>query len=371
MSTRYDLPRQSGSNALLRNMLVWGLPILGWAVLVLCFVVFLAPGEEGAASAEAVPAAEQPAAGGAPAPAETPAAPGAPAAPASAEQPKPAASEQPRTAQTAQAALPTAPYDFTGAVSKLGLPKEELCQTGILVDPATRKVLWAKNADKAVPIASMTKMMTLLLTEEDLASGVVSRDTVIRVTKAAYEIGGSQVWLDPRESFPLSELLKAVAIKSANDAAYLVGEYLGRGDIDAFVARMNRRAGELGMKATHFYDPHGLGDDRKRHNTASAHDMVILAEALLAYPEVIKLASTRMDTFRNGKTELKNHNNLVFNRVPGVDGLKTGYTDAAGFCVTITCLRDGRRLLGCVTGYKRPKDRDAFCKALLDWGYAH
>lgn len=373
MSTRYDLPKQSASSPLLRNLFVWGLPILGWAVLVLCFVTFLAPeGEEPSApAADRQPAQALPAAppasdsSAAQRPSASPAQP--PAASASAFP----VDGSPRSAAAAAAALPSAPYDFSGAVSKIGLPKEDLCLAGILVDPAARKVLWAKHADRAVPIASMTKMMTLLLAEEDLAAGVVSRDTVIQVTKEAYEIGGSQVWLDPRESFPLSELLKAVAIKSANDAAYLVGEYLGRGDIDAFVARMNRRAEALGMKTTHFYDPHGLGDSQKRHNTASPHDMVILGEALLAYPEVIRLASTRMDTFRSGKTELKNHNNLVFDRVPGVDGLKTGYTNAAGFCVTFSCLRDGRRLLGCVTGYKRPKDRDAFCKALLDWGYAH
>ncbi len=362
---RYDLPQGHRTQRLSRTLFVWGLPILGWAVLVLLFVVFVAPADENKpldAVADEAPATSQevPAA----VPSEIPDTPVSPA-PVSGEQ----TAATPSQTLPVHTVLASAAYDFTGAASKIGLKKEELCATGILVDPATRKVLWAKAADKSVPIASMTKMMTMLLAEEDLAKGVISRDSVIQVTRAAYEIGGSQVWLDPRESFPLSELMKAIAIKSANDAAYLVAEYLGRGDISAFIARMNQRAKELNMKSTLFYEPHGLGDAQKRNNTASAHDMVLLAEALLHYPKAIELASTRMDTFRNGKTELKNHNNLVFQRVPGVDGLKTGYTKASGFCVTFTCLRNNRRLIGCVTGYASAKDRDAFCKALLDWGY--
>ena len=146
-----------------------------------------------------------------------------------------------------------------GAVSHIGLPQENGCATGILVDPATRKVLWAKNADKAVPIASMTKMMTLLLAEEAIAAGKVTRDTPIRVTVAAYKIGGSQVWLDPKETFPLRELIKTIAVKSANDSAYLVGEFLGGGSMAAFIEAMNARAKALGLPHTRFYDAHGLG----------------------------------------------------------------------------------------------------------------
>ncbi len=361
---RYDLPKQrsASSSGLSRTLLVWGLPIVGWAVLVLIFIIFLAPGNPAEAPSIQEPVTKTP-------PEQTPEAPQQPSAAPAPQTQTPSTVAAPANPARPTLALPSADYDFSSAVTTIGLPKETGCATGILVDPVTRKVLWAKSADKAVPIASMTKMMTMLLAEEDLASGIVSRDTIIPVSRAAHEIGGSQVWLDPRESFPLQELLKAVAIKSANDAAYLVGEYLGRGDIGAFVARMNKRAKELGMKHTQFYETHGLGDSQKRNNTASAHDMILLGEALLAFPNAMELAGTRMETFRNGKLELKNHNNLVFNRVPGVDGLKTGYTNASGFCVTISCKRNGRRLLGCVTGYKSAKERDAFCRALLDWGY--
>lgn len=341
---------QRRPSPLLRILIIWGVPLLAWVLLIVGILFFTqscSSSEEEAV--EAAPSSTLPA-----------------SAPTSSQPP---ASESTASTPTSRHAFSSAPYALDGAVSHIGLPNEAECGTGILVDPATRKILWAKNADRAVPIASMTKMMTMLLAEESIASGKVRRDTEIQVTKAAYEIGGSQVWLDPRESFPLQELLKAVAIKSANDAAYLVGEYLGGGDISAFVARMNARAKDLGMTKTTFYDAHGLGDSAKRDNVSSARDMAILAEHLLDYPEAMRLASTPMDRFRNGKTELKNHNNLVFQRVPGVDGLKTGYTKRAGYCVTVTCTRNGRRLIACVTGFKTAKNRDAFCKALLNWGY--
>ena len=377
--SKYSLPQTTSTSPLMmRHLVVWGLPFLGWVVLIVAWLMLSSSdSEEKPAATEPPSPTEQvasaqpqvPVPTPVPQPQPTPQPQPVPAAPVLPTQPTPV----PAPTQTAVAPLDQAPsfmpYDFKGAVSQIGLPKEVACNTGILVDLAARKVLWAKGAERAVPIASMTKMMTMLLAEEAIAQGRIKRDSMIPVTVNAYKIGGSQVWLDPKEVFPLSELLKAIAIKSANDAAYLVSEHLGDGDASTFVARMNARARELGMSHTSFYDAHGLGDSQKRNNLASAYDMVILAERLLAYPEVMKLAATRMDTFRNGKTELKNHNNLVFHRVPGVDGLKTGYTEASGFCVTFTCVRAGRRLIGCVTGFKSAKDRDAFCRALLDWGY--
>ena len=364
---KYDLPTTHRS--WFRILLTWGLPIAGWSLLIFLWLT-AGRGEKEKPAAEVPP--EQP-------PAAQPATPSANAAPGAAATPQagvggataqpPAAATPAAPAPGATEIYPSAPYDFAGALSYVGLSYERACGTGILVDPVTRKVLWAKSAEKAVPIASMTKMMTMLLAEEAIRAGKVARGTVIPVSVAAYEIGGSQVWLDPKESFPLSELMKAIAIKSANDAAYLVGEYLGGGDIGAFVKEMNRRAKELGMTHTTFYDAHGLGDSAKRNNLSSAYDMILLGEHLLRYPESMRLASTRMDTFRNGTLDLKNHNNLVYDRVPGVDGLKTGYTSASGFCVTFSCIRGGRRLLGCVTGFKKAKERDAFCKALLAWGY--
>jgi D-alanyl-D-alanine carboxypeptidase (penicillin-binding protein 5/6) len=261
-------------------------------------------------------------------------------------------------------------YDFSGAYTDIpGISNMSGCRSGILVDVDRHRVLWAKDADKPVAIASMTKMMTLLLIEEAIAKGSVKRDAMIKVTDAAYRIGGTQVWLDPKESFPLSELTKAIAIRSANDASYLVGEYLASGNINAFVQSMNVRAKELGMKDTHFYDPHGLGNKAKnQHNMSSAYDMILLGERLLYYPEIMKLTSTDTAWFRNGKTRLDNSNNLVRkHKIEGVDGLKTGYTDAAGFCVTFSLKHNGRRFLGCVTGFKKADARDEFCKHLIKW----
>ena len=178
------------------------------------------------------------------------------------------------------------------------------------------------------------------------------------------------IYLDPRETFPLRELLMAMTIKSANDAAYQVGDFLSNGDLPAFVAEMNTRAFELGMPGTHFINPHGLPDRQGNNSRSSAVGMVLLGEALLQYPQVMEWASTRQTFIRNGKTELTNTNNL-FRRMhcPGVDGLKTGYTRAAGFCLTFTCLRNGRRLIGVVTGAARARERDDFAFALLNWGY--
>lgn len=367
MAVRYELPKNETSFA--RHLFVWGLPLMGWVILILGWVFFFDGSKEEPEAAETgtEQVAEASAEAGA---ADTAAAAASETAPADAAEASAEAGAAGDAAGVPEKKVAvSAPYDFSGAVSKIGLVNEARCGTGILVDPATRKVLWAKSADTAVPIASMTKMMTMLLAEEAILAGRITRETVIPVSVDAYKIGGSQVWLDPKESFPLSELMKAIAIKSANDAAYLVGEYLGNGDVGAFVKDMNRRAKELGMTKTVFYETHGLGDSQKRNNLASAHDMVILGEQLLNYPEAMRLAATRMDSFRNGKTELKNHNNLVYNRVAGVNGLKTGYTRASGFCVTITCERGGRKLLACVTGFKSAKERDAFSKALLDWGY--
>ncbi len=363
MSMKYDLPNGVGKGSTIaRTLLVWGLPLIGWLLLIGLIWGF---SKGGCGGCEEEPVAEVPALPIEEAPAQE-ASTGSPLAfldrVKASETPQAQPEEQPKVQEG---------YDFSAARTTVNVKHEKSCETGILVDLDKRQVLWAKNANKRVPVASMTKMMTMLLAEEDILAGRVAREQNIPVSVAAYKIGGSQVWLDPKETFPLHELLKTVAIKSANDSAYLVAEYLGKGDVSAFIARMNKRAVELKMMDSVFYDPHGLGDGQKRNNLSTAYDMVILGERLLDYPDVMRFAKTRMDSFRDGKMQLRNANNLVFNGVEGVDGLKTGYTNAAGFCVTFTCIRNGRRLIGCVTGFDRAKDRDAFCKALLDWAYAN
>jgi len=282
-----------------------------------------------------------------------------------------AVKEPPRTRQFPAFRFQTA---WKGNIPEI--PDSSGARSGILVDADTGNVLWDKQALRPVPIASMTKMMTLLLACEDIQSGRngISLESPVKVTRAAMKIGGSQVWLDAKETFKLEELLKAVAIKSANDAAYLVAEFLGDGDVYGFVARMNRRARELGMKHTSFHNPHGLPEKAADNdNMASPADMALLAEFCLMHDNLMKWAAMPRADFRGGKTELINHNNLLPGRkypAPGVDGLKTGFINRSGYCVTITCKRAGKRMIAVVTGFDRAKNRDLFARKLLDWGYA-
>ncbi|MBP5530845.1 MAG: D-alanyl-D-alanine carboxypeptidase, partial [Lentisphaeria bacterium] len=176
-------------------------------------------------------------------------------------------------------------------------------------------------------------------------------------------------WLDPgKEQFTVRELLLGVAVKSANDAATQLGERVG-GSVENFVARMNKRAGELGMKSSVFYNPCGLTDKRRGNSKSSAADMVILGERLLEYPFLMEMCSTKQASIRDGKTVFTTTNKLIAPHYPGVDGLKTGYIRAAGSCLTFSVLRGNRRIVGCVTGFTHAKDRDYFCRRLIDWAY--
>ncbi len=249
------------------------------------------------------------------------------------------------------------------------------CTSGILIDWSTHELLWSRNPDKPVPIASMTKMMTALLLMEAMhKEHRVDMQTRVQVTPACAKIGGSQVWLDPKESFTIEELTKCVMVKSANDAAYLVGEYLAGGDYAAFVAQMNQRAVELGCSGMLFYNSHGLPPSHKSpENRATARELALLAARLLVYPDLLEICGRRMDYLRKDTpkpTELFNHNTLISKRpCAGVDGLKTGLTGGSGHCVTATCLRNGRRLIAVVNGAVDAKTRDKIASALLDWGY--
>ncbi len=240
---------------------------------------------------------------------------------------------------------------------------------GLLVDANSGRILWAKHSREPQKIASMTKMMTVLLAMEAVKKGVIMEDTSICVSAAASRIGGSQVYLKEGEVFTLEELLKSIMIVSANDSAHLVAEAIA-GDVDTFVSMMNERAKELGMHETVFYNVHGL-PLKGRHNSSSALDMAKLARELLKYPGVLQWTSTWMDTFRNGEFKMVNHNSLVnpVSGVKGVDGLKTGYYSQAGFCVTATALRGTHRLIAVVIGIENKSVRSTFVKELIEWGY--
>jgi len=248
------------------------------------------------------------------------------------------------------------------------------CRNGVLIDWDKRKILWRKDANRPVPIASLTKMMTMLLLMETVRDDPgVTLDSRVRVTREAAAVGGSQVYLDPRETFTLEELLKCVAIFSANDAAHLIAQYLGGGDAARFVERMNRRARELGLNQMHFYTPSGLPPRTGGvENRGTAMEAAFLAARLSRYPEVVKWTSTWLAWIREKSSkpfQLVNRNRLI-KECPGVVGMKTGFTQKAGFCVAAVCRRNDRVLIAVVLGCPSQKIRNRLVRDLLNWGYA-
>lgn len=271
---------------------------------------------------------------------------------------------------------PGLPFDYSKAVTGdiPSLPMSKNAKTGILVDLNTREVLWAKKSKQPVPIASMTKMMTLLLVMEGMQKDPkINLDTMIQVTREASKIGGSQAWLDPKEQFSIKDLLRTIVVHSANDSSYLLAQYFGGGDAETFVNMMNERAKELNLAGAYFSNPDGLPEkNAANENKASAEDMVFLAEKLLQYPIITEFAKLKSIVFRPDSPKpitFVNTNKLIRWDVKGVNGMKTGYTVRAGFCITVTCERDGRRLVAVATGFKTSKERDKFVRQLLDWGY--
>ena len=340
--------------------------ILGVIVLVhIIVILFITLPHRKTAGPEVTPAPTS-----APTPAENAAAPAASG--------KPAAAAAVQYRKALGASWFGKPFNYRTAVrgDLAKMPGGSAAGSGILVDLSTRNVLWCKDEKKAVPIASMAKMMTLLVAFENLSQhpewSLDMPVTISRATTRAAKEG--IIWLDVRETLPLRSLMQAVAIKSANDAAYQVAETTSGGDVEKFVAQMNARAAALGMAGTVFVNPHGLPNPDGRHSTSSAEGMVRLGERLLEYPDIMTWVGTQQlfidrPLVKGGKTDLKNTNHLVVPRYPGVDGMKTGYTRAAKFCLTFTAVRDGRRLMGCVTGFPTARDRDVFARRMLDWGY--
>jgi len=224
----------------------------------------------------------------------------------------------------------------------------------ICVDGATGAVLSEDKADFPGHPASVTKLMTTLLVLEDIKSGKLTMRSRVSVTKAAADIGGSQVWLAPGESFTVEEMLYALMLQSANDVAVALAIDRG-GDVPTFVARMNSRAAELGMARTTFVTPNGLTYGKGPHDTTTARDLAKLAVTLCRFPEVLKFTSTKQYMFRRpGKPiELLNHNHLL-NSFPGCDGLKTGWTVAAHASIVTTAKRKDLRVIAVVLGCQCP-----------------
>ena len=241
------------------------------------------------------------------------------------------------------------------------------CAAAILVDEDSGTVLYEKNADARRPIASITKVMTLLLTFEALEAGKISLDDFVPVSEHAYHMGGSQIWLEPGEEMTLNDMLKAICISSANDAAVAVAEYVG-GSEPAFAEMMNARAAELGMTNTHFANACGL--DEPEHLSTARDVAVMSREMLLHHTEVRDYCSIWMDTLRGGATQLVNTNKLL-KSYSGITGLKTGTTGKAGVCISASAERDGLRLIAVVLGAASGKERFQAASTLLDYGFSH
>jgi len=247
----------------------------------------------------------------------------------------------------------------------------------IITDAASGKVLFEDHADESNPPASMTKLMTFLVLHDKLQGGALTRQTAVTVSAADSKVGGTQVWLKENEVFPVEELLYAMMIQSANDAAHALARNAA-GSVPAFVELMNAKARELGMTHTTFRTPHGL-PPANRHisegDLTTPRDFAVLSRHLLLNTDVVKYTSLKTRKFGEGKRSadrvivMINHDHLL-GKVAGVDGLKTGFTNGAGFCLSATALRNGRRVIVVVMGSSDSKTRDLKVAELLERGFA-
>ena len=241
------------------------------------------------------------------------------------------------------------------------------CTSAILMEESTGRILYAKNANEALPPASVTKVMTLLLIMEAIEAGQIHMEDTVSVSSHAASMGGSQVYLKEGERMPLEDLLKSVVIASANDAAVALAEHLC-GSVESFVSKMNQRAKQLGMMQTSFENVTGLDDTAQNHLT-SAHDIAVMSRALIAHPDILQYSSIWMDTIRDGAFGLTNTNRLV-RYYQGCTGLKTGSTEKAGFCVSATAKRENLSLICVIMGAESRDVRNAEASSLLDWGFS-
>ena len=243
-------------------------------------------------------------------------------------------------------------------------------KSALLMDVATGTVLYEQNAHQALPPASVTKVMTMLLIMEAIDDGRIRWEDSVTASETAAAKGGSQIFLKVGETMTVSDMVKSIAVSSANDCACAMAEHIA-GSEEAFVEKMNARAAELGMKDTHFVNCTGLDDgaDADQHKT-SAHDIAVMSRQLLKnHPKITEFTTIWMDTVRDGSFGLSNTNKLV-RFYSGATGLKTGFTQGAGYCLSASAKREGLELIAVVMGCETSQERFAACKSLLDYGFA-
>lgn len=248
------------------------------------------------------------------------------------------------------------------------MPIDVKAKSAVLMDHTTGRVLMKMNENEKIYPASVTKIMSMLLVAEAIDSNTIRLTDEVPASTNASKKGGSQIWLKEGETMTVDELLKATAVYSANDACTALGEYIAGSD-EGFVMMMNERAGELGMKNTHFDNCTGLDDTSQTHLT-TAYDIALMSRELMKHQFIQQYTKIWMDSLRGGKTELVNTNKLI-RFYEGATGLKTGTTSKAGCCISATATRNGTSLIAVVMGADNSKDRFEGAKAMLNWGFAN
>ncbi|AFM42204.1 D-alanyl-D-alanine carboxypeptidase [Desulfosporosinus acidiphilus SJ4] len=254
---------------------------------------------------------------------------------------------------------------FANVRSVWGAEIETDAASAVLMDAASGRVLYEKDMHKELPPASVTKLMTLLVAAEAIDSGKVKLTDKITASENASKLGGSQIYLEPGETFTLEQMLIAIAVGSANDGCVAVAEHID-GTHEAFVEEMNRKAQALGLKNTHFVNAYGL--PAEGHYT-SAYDLAVIARETLKYPLIRKLTSIKEYDLRDGKFKLWNTNKLLW-WYPGADGFKTGWTNEAKYCLASTVERNGLRLICVVMGVPQVRGHFAESMKIYNYGFA-
>lgn len=255
--------------------------------------------------------------------------------------------------------------DWAATETAAALTGDLGCKAALLMEASTGRVLYRNKENEHLPIASVTKIMSTLLVAEAIDSGKIGINDMVTVSNYAASMGGSQVFLEPGEQMSVDELLKCLVVVSANDAAVALAEHI-YGSAESFIAAMNARAKELGMENTSFVNTTGLDDG----GYSSALDVALMTRELLTHPLVFNYTTIWMDTIRNGAFGLSNTNRLV-RFYKGANGMKTGFTTEAMYCVSATACRDGLQLIAVVLGSPTSDERFAAAKKMLDYGFAN
>ncbi len=256
---------------------------------------------------------------------------------------------------------------FPISLKAYALSNEEItAPAAVLMDEKTGRVLYEKNPREVRACASITKVMTLVLIMEAIESGKISMQDSVSASAHAASMGGSDIWLEPGETMTVDDMIKAIVVASANDAAVAMAEYIS-GSEEEFVCQMNKKAQELQMNDTVFKNCNGLDEDG---HVTSAYDVAVMSRELMKYDKIFDYTSIWIDYLRDGKTQLVNTNKLL-KGYKGITGLKTGTTSQAGSCISATAKRDNLSLIAVVLGSATGKDRFKDATKLLDYGFAN